>query len=373
MLEAFGFHADFPIINLVLPVGISFYTFQALSYSIDVYRGNLNATRDIVAFFAYISFFPQLVAGPIERATNLLPQMTQKRYFVYGDAVDGMRQMLWGFFKKMVVADNCAMVVDEVWANYSSFSGFVLCLVAILFAFQIYCDFSGYSDIAIGCAKLFGIKLMQNFNHPYFSRNVREFWNRWHISLMSWFRDYIYFPLGGSRCSKWKTIRNTIIIFIVNGLWHGANWTFILWGIYHALLFLPLIIWKRAKYKNAATAGENASSAKEVMKIGLTFLLVMFGWVLFRSPSVGDAYLYVSKIFSLTFFDVSIIGKRCFLYITILCVCEWFRRGHPYVLDELEKIAFFKVRTIRWALYLCLFGLTMLLAGGQSDFIYFQF
>ena len=230
LLSAFGFQADFVTLNVILPVGISFYTFQALSYSIDVYKGKIKATDDIVEFFAYISFFPQLVAGPIERATNLLPQFQKERNFDYAKAVDGMRQMLWGFFKKMVVADNCATVVNQHWAEYHNLPTVTLMLLGVLFAFQIYCDFSGYSDIAIGCARLFGFDLKQNFNFPYFSRSIPEFWRRWHISLTTWFRDYIYFPLGGSRCDKWKIIRNVFIVWAVSGLWHGANWTFVCWG-----------------------------------------------------------------------------------------------------------------------------------------------
>ena len=238
LAKLLGVSGDSVMLNLILPVGISFYTFQALSYSIDIYRGKMEPTRDVVAFFAYVSFFPQLVAGPIERATNLLPQFLKKREFDYGMAVDGVRQMLWGFFKKVVVADNCAVFVDKIWADIGSQSSINLALAAVLFSIQIYCDFSGYSDIAIGCAKLFGIKLMRNFNVPYFSRDIAEFWRRWHISLTTWFRDYVYIPLGGSRVTKWKVVRNTFIIFLVSGFWHGANWTFLSWGAFHAMLFL---------------------------------------------------------------------------------------------------------------------------------------
>lgn len=242
LLHPYGISLDSVTLNLILPVGISFYTFQALSYTIDVYRNKIDATKDIIAFFAFISFFPQLVAGPIERATNLLPQFLKQRVFDYGMAVDGMRQILWGLFKKMLVADNCAMVVNSVFNHYQTQSSINLWIGAILFAFQIYGDFSGYSDIAIGSAKLFGIKLMANFKTPYFSRDIAEFWRRWHISLTTWFRDYIYIPLGGSRCCKSKVIRNTFIIFLVSGFWHGANWAFIIWGAYHATLFLPMIM-----------------------------------------------------------------------------------------------------------------------------------
>ena len=227
-------------LQIILPVGISFYTFQTLSYSIDIFRGNLKATRDPVAFGAFVSFFPQLVAGPIERATNLLPQITSHREFTYEQGRDGMRLILWGMFKKVVVADSCAPYVDMCFDNPEAFSGSTLILGAILFSFQIYGDFSGYSDIAIGTAKLFGFELMTNFKFPYFSRDIAEFWRRWHISLSTWFRDYLYIPLGGSRVSKPKAIRNVFVIFLVSGFWHGANWTFIVWGGIHALLFIPL-------------------------------------------------------------------------------------------------------------------------------------
>ncbi len=232
----FGYELGWVTLNIILPVGISFYTFQALSYSIDVYKHSIKATHDPIEFFAYISFFPQLVAGPIERATNLLPQFQNERRFDYAKSVDGLRQMLWGFFKKLVVADNCAAIVNQYWGQYQELSGLMLFILGILFTFQIYCDFSGYSDIAIGCARLFGINLMRNFNLPYFSRSIPEFWRRWHISLTTWFRDYIYFPLGGSRCSKWKTIRNVFVVWGISGLWHGANWTFVCWGLYHAVI-----------------------------------------------------------------------------------------------------------------------------------------
>lgn len=242
MMRLVGLNITPPLLHIVLPVGISFYTFQALSYTIDVYKDKIKPTHDIVAFFAFISFFPQLVAGPIERATNLLPQFLKIRRFNYSQAVDGMRQILWGFFKKIVVADNCAVLVNTIFDNYQNYDGMTLLFGGIFFSFQIYGDFSGYSDIAIGTARLFGINLMRNFAFPYFSRNIAEFWRRWHISLNTWFRDYIYFPLGGSRCSKLKVIRNTMVIFLVSGFWHGANWTFVTWGAYHALLFVPLFL-----------------------------------------------------------------------------------------------------------------------------------
>ena len=264
----FGYHIDWATLNIILPVGISFYTFQALSYTIDIYHKKLPATHNIVEFFAYISFFPQLVAGPIERATNLLPQFQIKRQFDYKASIDGLRQMLWGFTKKLVVADNCASAVNELWNNYHNLSGLQLLLVGILFSFQIYCDFSGYSDIAIGCARLFGFKLMRNFNFPYFSRSIPEFWRRWHISLTTWFRDYIYFPLGGSRCNKAKTIRNVFIVWAISGLWHGANWTFVVWGLYHALLLaIYNILNINTKYSNVVAFGHWLPSIKETFHL----------------------------------------------------------------------------------------------------------
>lgn len=278
LCSSIGWKLDWVTLEIVLPVGISFYTFQALSYTIDVYQKKLPATHDIVEFFAYISFFPQLVAGPIERATNLLPQFQRSRSFDYAKAVDGCRQMLWGFFKKLVIADNCASVVNDCWGNYAELPCVSLFILGVLFTFQIYCDFSGYSDIAIGCARLFGFNLMRNFNFPYFSRSIPEFWRRWHISLTTWFRDYIYFPLGGSRCDKWKIIRNVYIVWGISGLWHGANWTFICWGLFHAtLLAIYNIIGINTKYKNIAAYSKLLPSIKEMSQIGLTFFLAVIG------------------------------------------------------------------------------------------------
>ena len=302
LAELLGVSGDKFMLHLVLPVGISFYTFQALSYSIDVYKGRISPTRDVVAFFAYIAFFPQLVAGPIERATNLLPQFLRKRTFDYDTAIDGCRQILWGLFKKMVVADNCAMYVDEVF-NYGGGASAHL-IAAVFFTFQIYGDFSGYSDIAIGTAKLFGIRLMQNFRTPYFSRDIAEFWRRWHISLTTWFRDYIYIPLGGSRVGKWKVVRNTFIIFLVSGLWHGANWTFVAWGFYHACLFLPLILLGRnRKYTDTVAAGRLLPSWRECGQMTLTFFLVVIGWIIFRSTGIPSTVSYLSALFDIRVFS----------------------------------------------------------------------
>lgn len=320
-----GYELDWVTIDILLPVGISFYTFQALSYSIDVYQKKLPVCKDIVAFFAYISFFPQLVAGPIERATNLLPQFYESRQFDYASAVDGCRQILWGFFKKMVVADNCAAAVNLIWASYTEQSAFTLLMGGILFTFQIYGDFSGYSDIAIGTARLFGVNLMRNFNFPYFSRDIAEFWRRWHISLTTWFRDYIYIPLGGSRCARWKVMRNTLVIFLVSGFWHGANWTFIVWGVYHAFLFFPLLLLgMNRKYTDVVAAGRWFPSVKELIQMMTTFLLAVVGWIIFRAGSIGQSWDYLSRMCDSSLFSVSIpYGRRALLYIVVLLIIEW--------------------------------------------------
>ncbi|MBF1097142.1 MAG: MBOAT family protein, partial [Riemerella sp.] len=238
----FGIKLNIETLNIILPVGISFYTFQTLSYTIDVYQRKLEPTKDLIAFASFVTFFPQLVAGPIERATDLLPQFYKKRVFDYHKAVDGLRQILWGLFKKIVIADNCAQFANIIFNNSADYSGSTLVLGAIFFAFQIYGDFSGYSDIAIGTSRLFGFELKKNFHFPYFSRDIAEFWRRWHISLNTWFRDYIYIPLGGSRGGTAMKVRNTFVIFVVSGFWHGANWTFIAWGLLNAIYFLPLLL-----------------------------------------------------------------------------------------------------------------------------------
>lgn len=372
LFRSFGMEVDWVTLDILLPVGISFYTFQALSYSIDVYQKKLPACRDMVAFFAYISFFPQLVAGPIERATNLLPQFYQLRSFDYRQAVDGCRQMLWGFFKKMVVADNCAAAVNLIWDDYANQSGFTLLMGGIFFTFQIYGDFSGYSDIAIGTARLFGIRLMRNFNFPYFSRDIAEFWRRWHISLTTWFRDYIYIPLGGSRCVRWKVMRNTMVIFLVSGLWHGANWTFIVWGAYHALLFFPLmLLGKNRKYTGVVAEGHQFPSFKELGQMLLTFLFAVVGWIIFRAESIGQAWEYLSRICSPSLFQPSLQwGKKALLYVVILLIVEWLQRDKQHALQIDDAV---KVSVLRWCIYYILALSILFLQGMQAEFIYFQF
>ena len=364
-----GCSGDSVMLNLILPVGISFYTFQALSYSIDVYRGKIAPTKDAVAFFAYVSFFPQLVAGPIERATNLLPQFLRERKFDYAMAVDGVRQMLWGFFKKVVVADNCAVFVDKVWGDIGAYGSLDLAVAAALFSIQIYCDFSGYSDIAIGCAKLFGIKLMRNFNVPYFSRDIAEFWRRWHISLTTWFRDYVYIPLGGSRVAKWKVVRNTFVIFLVSGLWHGANWTFLAWGAFHACLFLPLILLgKNRKYTNTVADGRCLPGIKELGQMVLTFVLAALGWVLFRSQSIGEAMDFYAGMVggNMAGFNPPM---RTLVFVVLMLVVEWMQRGRGHGLD----MSGVRYGVVRYACYLTTLAMIFVYGIFNETFIYFQF
>ena len=364
----FGINTESLLLRIILPVGISFYTFQALSYSIDVYRKKIEPTRDFVAFFAYVAFFPQLVAGPIERATNLLPQFQTNRKFNYDQAVDGMRQILWGLFKKIVIADNCAVYVDHVWASYDTQTGSTLLLAAILFTFQIYGDFSGYSDIAIGTAKLFGIRLMRNFNNPYFSRDIAEFWRRWHISLTTWFRDYIYIPLGGSRVCKWKIVRNTFVIFLLSGFWHGANWTFIVWGAFHAALFLPLILLGKNRQYTA-----NDVTWRDIPKMLLTFALAVFGWIIFRAETITQACdifcsICTSSLFSVPWFE----SAKAILPIPIVLLhligFEWINRNqqHGLAIESLKPLA-------RWGIYIYLCLLIIAFGAQPETFIYFQF
>lgn len=369
-----GWHLDWATMNIILPVGISFYTFQALSYTIDVYQKKLPATHDIVEFFAYISFFPQLVAGPIERATNLLPQFQQKREFDYAKAVDGMRQMLWGFLKKMVVADNCATVVNDYYGQYSELPGATLLLLGILFTIQVYCDFSGYSDIAIGCARLFGFNLMRNFNTPFFSRSVPEFWRRWHISLTSWFRDYVFFPLGGSRCSRWKTIRNVYIVWGISGLWHGANWTFVCWGLIHAtLLVIYTLLGINTKYNHEVAYGRYLPSIKETLQMALTFLLFAVSMIIFRAENMGQAVDYLTAMVTNQFFDATMLqGKQPLCFALLLLSVEWLQRDKQHAL-QFTDIKPFKYRFVRWSVYYVILLVIFKYAGSSQTFVYFQF
>ncbi len=367
----FGYHLDWATLEVVLPVGISFYTFQALSYTIDVYQRKLPATHDAVEFFAYISFFPQLVAGPIERATNLLPQFQRDRRFDYARAVDGMRQMLWGLLKKLVVADNCAMVVNDYWSQYEELPVASLFLLGVFFTIQIYCDFSGYSDIAIGCARLFGINLKQNFNFPYFSRSIPEFWRRWHISLMTWFRDYIYFPLGGSRCSKAKAIRNVYVVWAVSGLWHGANWTFVVWGLYHAtLLAICNILGINTKPTTSRTL---LPSFKETLQMAVTFFLAVIGWIIFRAETMEQAAGFLKAMFTNRLFVIQMIfGKTYLLYAVALIAVEWLQRDKQHAL-QLPSTGLCRWALVRYAIYAAIVYVIFTCSGKVQTFIYFQF
>jgi D-alanyl-lipoteichoic acid acyltransferase DltB (MBOAT superfamily) len=368
--QSFGYQIDTLTLNIILPVGISFYTFQTMSYTIDVYRNKLKPTKDIIAFFAFVSFFPQLVAGPIERATNLLPQFYKKRQFNYANAVDGCRQILWGLFKKIVVADNCALIVNQVFDNYTEYNASSLLIGSVFFAFQIYGDFSGYSDIAIGTSRLFGFNLMQHFAFPYFSRDIAEFWRRWHISLSTWFRDYVYIPLGGSRGGLWMKVRNTFIIFLVSGFWHGANWTFVIWGALNAMYFLPRLLLDTNRV-NTNTVAENniVINFKEFIQVGTTFVLTLLAWVFFRAPNVRTAINYIYNMFSKTIFNFPTIDLKPLIFIFILVVFEWYNRTKEHGL-EINNI---KLTIFRWFIYLFVFCLILIFGAQSQSFIYFQF
>lgn len=384
LFSTMGLQLDWVTLNIVLPVGISFYTFQALSYTIDVYQHKLRATHDVVAFFAYISFFPQLVAGPIERATHLLPQFQKKRHFEYDKAVDGCRQMLWGFFKKMVIADNCGSIVTQIWGSYGHQPGFILFCGAILFTIQIYCDFSGYSDIAIGCARLFGFNLMKNFDYPHLARSIPEFWRRWHISLTTWFRDYVYFPLGGSRCSQSRAVRNVLLVWAVSGLWHGANWTFVCWGLYHGILLaIYNVLGINTKYQHIVAYGKWLPSVKEVLQVTSTFLLVAIGLVIFRAETLTGAVGYLSGMCSASLFDMAaslefLQGQMLQLYILIpgillLFTSEWFSRQRVYPLQFAPGGFVSRHAVVRYSIYVCLLIMIFGLSMSKTEFIYFRF
>ena len=365
IMDTLGWHTDWVMLDILLPVGISFYTFQAIAYTIDVYRRSTTASHNPITFAAFISFFPQLVAGPIERAGTMIHQFSGKVRFSQ-KFYDGMRQMLWGFFKKMVIADNCAVFVDMVWDKYDVLNGSTMLLAAVFFTFQIYGDFSGYSDIAIGTGKLFGIDLSTNFKTPYFATNIGDFWRRWQISLMSWFRDYIYIPLGGSRVSKIITARNILIVFALSGLWHGANWTFVTWGIYHAILLIAysLFISKIKLPKSAITS---------VIGALLTFAAATIGWIIFRSADINEAWGIISKIFSASLFDYARTNKEHYLvYIAIMLVVEWIYRKQEHALC-IVGTGVLKYKAARWAVYYLIVVAILLLAGPNGTFIYFQF
>lgn len=377
-VQLFGFQPSVTTLEIILPVGISFYTFHGLSYVIDIYYDRIKPSTNWVQYSLFVSFFPLLVAGPIERATHLLPQVEKPRVFRYQQAVDGLKQILWGLIKKVVIADNCAEYANQIFNHSGEYSGPTLVLGAVLFAFQIYGDFSGYTDIALGTARLFGFELLKNFNYPYFSRSIAEFWKRWHISLSSWFKDYLYIPLGGSRGGLWKTIRNTFIIFLVSGFWHGANWTFVIWGGLNALFILPSVIWKPRDKPTAVVAqGKLLPSLKETGQLTLTFALATFAWIFFRAESLSHAFDYIARIFTMDamqnpFGYAELRGSiLCLLLIIPFLIVEWLGRTNNYAI---ETLGWRWPKLLRWSFYsVCVFVIGMFMQTGGTEFIYFQF
>jgi len=374
-LATIGFQVNYTTLNIILPVGISFYTFHGLSYVIDIYNKRIEPVRNFVDYALFVSFFPLLVAGPIERATHLLPQIQKKRVFEYSKVVDGMRQILWGLFKKVVIADNCAIYADMIFNDSDNYNGSTLILGALFFAVQIYGDFSGYSDIALGTARMLGIELLRNFAFPYFSRDIAEFWRRWHISLSTWFRDYLYFPLGGSRGSKWMSVKNTFIIFLVSGFWHGANWTFIVWGFLNALYFLPLLLLgKNRNNLDIVAQGKLLPSLQDVLNIFVTFSLTTLAWIFFRAESLTHAWSYLSGIFSDSVFDhpqLSQAGYTTIVLSLLFFIVEWFGRDRQFAISHL---GYNWPQWVRWGFY----SLLVVIAGlfmqtNDTPFIYFQF
>ncbi len=372
----FGYQINSNTLNIILPVGISFYTFQTLSYTIDIYKKKLYPTKDFIAFASFVSFFPQLVAGPIERASHLLPQFFKKRVFSYEKSVDGCRQILWGLFKKVVIADNCAVFVNQIFNNSQEESGSTLFIGAVLFAFQIYGDFSGYSDIAIGTSRLFGFDIMKNFAFPYFSRDIAEFWRRWHISLSTWFRDYLYIPLGGSKGGKWMKIRNTFIIFLVSGFWHGANWTFLAWGFLNALYFIPLQLLNKNRLNlDIVAKGKILPRIKDMGLILITFTLTVFAWIFFRSNDIGQAFSIITEILSSSFltnpnfFDL-VNSTTTISFLILFLIVEWLGREHSFAL---ARLGLKWPRLLRYCFYIFLINSIFWFGDKEQEFIYFQF
>ena len=376
LFSSFGISLNIWTLNIILPVGISFYTFHGLSYIIDIYNGKIKSEKNFIDYAVFVSFFPLLVAGPIERATHLLPQIKKKRVFNYSNAVDGLKQILYGLFKKLVIADNCSYYVNIIFNPSIEYSGSSNLLASILFSIQIYCDFSGYSDIAIGTARLFGIELIKNFNFPYFSRNIAEFWRRWHISLSTWFRDYLYIPLGGSKVNTLIKIRNTFIIFLVSGFWHGANWTFIIWGLLHAFFILPSILLHTNRNNLIIVAhGKKLPSINEIISIIFTFLLVTLAWIFFRSDNLSHAFNFIRNIFSTSLFSYPLeIYNTLIIYIILIIpifICiEWIGRENNYAI---QKIGLKSKRFIRWIFYFLIVISILFLNRYNNSFIYFQF
>lgn len=371
VLESVGIQANITSLQIILPVGISFYTFHGLSYVIDIYKKRISSEKNFVQYALFVSYFPLLVAGPIERATHLLPQIKKIRIFNKKQSVEGLKQILWGFFKKVVIADNCAIYVNHIFENHEDQSGSTLLVGAIFFAFQIYGDFSGYTDIAAGTSKLFGIELLKNFNYPYFSRDISEFWRRWHISLSSWFRDYLYIPLGGSRGGMWMKIRNTFIIFLVSGFWHGANWTFIVWGALNALFIMPSIIFGANRINlDIVAKGKLYPTLSEFSNMLVTFLLTVFAWIFFRANSIEHALSYINGIFSYDLFtEPKAIKGNIIILILFMLYIEWKGRGDDFALNNILV----RNKWIRYTFYYVLIILIFWFGTEKQQFIYFQF
>ncbi|MGH2665083.1 MBOAT family O-acyltransferase [Flavobacterium sp.] len=373
LISVFGFEANLFTLQVVLPVGISFYTFHGLSYVIDIYNEKMEPEKNIIDYSLFVSYFPLLVAGPIERATHLLPQIKKRRFFNYKMAVDGLRQILWGLFKKVVIADNCAEYANLMFGSTNDYNGSSLFLGAILFAFQIYGDFSGYSDIALGTSKLFGIELLKNFNFPYFSRNIAEFWRRWHISLSTWFRDYLYIPLGGSKGSLYSKIRNVMIIFIVSGFWHGANWTFIIWGLINAIFIIPSIVLKTNRnHLDIVAKNKVLPGFFELIQMGFTFLITTFAWIFFRADNVKHAFSYIGGICTSSLFEkpVKFPSLWLCLFLLFFIIIEWNGRQSDFAI---QRVGFNWNRKFRMSFYMLLVLIIFLFSEKEQQFIYFQF
>ena len=364
--NAIGLHCNPWSFNIIMPLGISFFTFKLISYVIDIKRKTIEPSKDFISFATYISFFPTILSGPIDKSSHFLPQLQKARSFDYHLAVDGCRQILWGMFKKMVIADNLSLFIER---DIATSNGSTLFIVAIFYSIQIYADFSGYSDMAIGVGKLLGFNITSNFRYPYFSKSIGEFWRRWHISLLSWFREYIYFPLGGSRCSKIKVIRNTFLIFLVSGLWHGANWTFVIWGIFHALLFIPSILFIKTTTKHSLDE-KTPLTWRYLLNMVTIFLLITLGWVIFRMESIEQIVLYLSKICSSSLFykpQGVIWALVPFILSVFMFVFEWIQFDKEFPLQMEGK------KWIRWGIYITLIILIVFYQGKSTDFIYFKF
>jgi len=370
--NSLGFKANVWTVRVILPVGISFYTFHGLSYVFDVYNQKVKPRKIFTDYALFVSFFPLLVAGPIERATHLLPQVEKKRLFNYALAVDGLKQILWGLFKKMVVADTCAELVNAIFSNSNHLSGSTLVIGTVLFAFQIYGDFSGYSDIAIGVARLFGFDLLRNFAYPYFARDIAEFWRRWHISLTSWFKDYLYIPLGGNKVSTLLQIRNVLIVFLVSGFWHGANWTFLVWGALNALYFIPLMLLKKNRdHLEIVAKGNILPGFKDLINMLLTFGITCFAWIFFRSVTISQAVSCIKTIFSGSILHKpEIFSVKAFIFIIILILMDWIGREQLY---SIKAIGQKWPKALRWTFYSAILFSILYFGGQKEPFIYFNF